>query len=97
MSPEGDYKILAKKSGSDVYVDIVDIKDVSIDGESYKVGEMEMRLKSPVTVSMSVQLYKASIIKFAHTVTGTTNNYLRMNGGRPVRFRTLRRAEKRWS
>ena len=97
MNPEGDYKVMARVDGKECFVDIAEITDDAVATDSTEIGEMAMRVASPITVTMSVKLLKASIIRCVFEATGITNNYLRQQGSKPIRFRTLRRAEKKWS
>lgn len=65
------------------------ISDVSVPDEDIYIPS----LTETVTVSMNVSACQAS--KFHCMVTGVTNNYIRMHGGKPIKWRAWKRYENR--
>ena len=93
----GKYKLVAKlENGTEVTVsEIPESEFITTDGNT--IGEMELRSVSPFSLELTCRLSKHDMMRFAMTVTGLTNNSIRMGGGRAVRFVNINKAETTWN
>lgn len=93
----GKYKLMARlENGTEVTVSEIPESE-SITTDESAIGEMELRSVSPFSLEVTCRLSKRDMMRFAMTATGLTNNYIRMSGGRAVRFVNINKAEKAWN